>query len=289
MSAAERRVIVGHAAVNPGRETEDRRGLRREQMGENTERRVQSRRMSTTERRIPPVIHYCWFGRGKKPRLAEKCIASWRAFCPDYSIMEWNEDNFDWRREPYARWCLEQGKWAFLSDYARLVILKERGGVYLDTDVELRRNLDPLLQYEAYFGFENEAAIATGLGCGAIPGHPAIESMLNIYLAIQPEEDGSYRPSACPALNTQALIPFGLRLNGGRQRVCGAEILPPDYLNPYDDPTGVLRLTENTYSIHWYGKSWIDPKIRMRSRLMKPLHRVFGTDAALFRRMRKRR
>ena len=95
---------------------------------------------------IPKKIHYCWFGRNPKPKLAEKCIASWKKYCPDYEIVEWNEDNFDIGMNAYTRSAYEQKKYAFLTDYARLLIIYEHGGLYFDTDVELIRPIDDLLE-----------------------------------------------------------------------------------------------------------------------------------------------
>lgn len=234
---------------------------------------------------IPKKIHYCWFGRSEKPRLAEKCIVSWKKFCPGYEIIEWNEDNFDIDQHPYLRWCYDSRKWAFLSDFARLLIIHEHGGIYFDTDVELLKSPDSLLQYEAFYGFENDQNIATGLGFGAESKHPTVHTMIEQYLALTPNEGGSYPMVVCPALNTKALLPFGLRLDGSRQNVGGAEILPANYFNPYDDPTGRLNRTKNTISVHWYSKSWMSKKTILRSQIMKPLHRIFGVDA--FKRFRK--
>lgn len=236
---------------------------------------------------IPKVIHYCWFGHNKKTKLAQKCFESWKRYCPEYEIIEWNEDNFDVGQHPYLQWCYEHKKWAFLSDYARLLILLEHGGIYLDTDVEVIRPLDDLLAFEAFFGFETNEIINTGLGFGCVPGHPSVETMAKLYKDLRPDEHGGFKLGACPRLNTQVLLQHGLVLNGKRQTVLGAEILPIDYLNPYDDPTGRMRKTENTYSIHWYGKSWMNQKTIVKSKLMKPLHRIFGTDFVLFKWMRK--
>ena len=238
---------------------------------------------------IPKTIHYCWFGRGEKPKLALKCMESWKRVCPDFRIVEWNEDNFDISRHPYLQWCYAQKKWAFLSDFARLLILAEQGGIYLDTDVEVIRPLDDLLRYDAFFGFEDDAHINTGHGFGCTPRHPAVEAMAEKYRALAPDAEGAFPLAACPQINTDALIPYGLVLNGQRQAVLGAEILPADFLNPYDDPTGRLRKTANTFSIHWYGKSWLSPGAILKSRLMKPLHRICGTDFILFRIMRKKK
>lgn len=126
---------------------------------------------------IPKTIHYCWFGGNPKPELVCRCIDSWRRFCPDYEIIEWNENNFDVNCIPYVRDAYAAKKWAFVSDYARLKVVFERG-VYLDTDVELKRNLDDLLQYDAWFAQDDIRWINTGLGFGAEAGHELIQNIL---------------------------------------------------------------------------------------------------------------
>lgn len=234
---------------------------------------------------IPKIIHYCWFGRGEKPKLAQKCIASWHKYCPGYEVVEWNEDNFPIQDYPYAQYCFENKKWAFLSDFVRLVVVSEHGGIYFDTDVELLKSPDELLHYEAFYGFENSANVATGLGFGAEAHHPTVEAMKQQYLNLEADDSGCFPTVVCPALNTAALLAFGLKLDGSRQNVAGAEIFTPDYLNPYDDPTGKLNRTKNTISIHWYSKSWMSRGTILRSKLTKPLHRIFGVDA--FKRFRK--
>ena len=227
---------------------------------------------------IPKKIHYCWFGRGEKPKLAQKCIASWKKYCPDYEIIEWNEDNFDLDYNGYTRYCYDNKKWAFLSDFVRLVVVAEHGGIYFDTDVELLKSPDHLLQYEAFYGFENDQYVATGLGFGAEAGHSTILAMVDEYkkLSMQPAEN--YLSVACPTHNTKALVSFGLIQNGERQSVAGAEIFPVDWFNPYDDPTGQLKTTKNTVSVHWYSKSWMSKGTILRSKLTKPCHRLFGND-----------
>lgn len=227
---------------------------------------------------IPKKIHYCWFGRGEKPELAKKCIASWKKFCPDYEIVEWNEDNFDLNCNDYVRYCYANKKWAFLSDFVRLAVVWEHGGLYFDTDVELVKSPDGLLVYDAFYGFENNTAVNTGQGFGAVVHHPTVEAMIRQYLVIEPDGRGEFPAVACPKFNTDALLPFGLVLNGERQSVAEAEILPVDFMNPYDDATGQLNKTTNTISIHWYSKSWLSPGMRFRSKLTRPFHRLFGTD-----------
>ena len=102
---------------------------------------------------IPKIIHYCWFGRGEKPELAKKCIASWRRFCPDFEIREWNEDNCGDLSIPFMAEAYAAKKYAFVSDVMRLVVLEQYGGVYFDTDVEVLRDISPLLEDEGFIGF----------------------------------------------------------------------------------------------------------------------------------------
>lgn len=234
---------------------------------------------------IPKKIHYCWFGGAEKPKLAQKCIASWKKLCPDYEYVEWNEDNFDVNRYAYTKYCYGAKKWAFLSDFVRLVAVYENGGIYFDTDVELVKRPDDLLNHEAFFGFENDEFVATGLGFGAEKHNKAIEAMMAQYTSMEPNKNGEFELIGCPTLNTKALLPLGLKLDGKRQSIDHAEIFPVDYFNPFDDATGRMHRTENTYSINRYGKSWMDKKMIIRSRLTRPLHRVFGTDA--FQKFRK--
>lgn len=227
---------------------------------------------------IPKKIHYCWFGGGQLPAMAQKCIQSWRKFCPDWEIVEWNEDNFDLEATPYVRYCYENKKWAFLSDYVRLEVVRQQGGVYFDTDVELIKPLDDLLDYGAFYSFETAEIVNTGQGFGAEANHPTVVAMVRQYENLSPDGAGAYPLIPCPALNTAALKPMGLRCDGSRQNVAGAQILPVDYMNPYDEPAGRLRKTENTLSIHWYSKSWLSSGMRLRSKLTKPFHRLFGKD-----------
>lgn len=220
---------------------------------------------------IPKKIHYCWFGGNPLPEKAKRCIASWRKFCPDYEIIEWNESNFDSNTNAYIKKCYDQKKYAFLTDYLRLLIIYEHGGLYFDTDVEVVRGFDELLENRAFFGFENDEYVNTGEGFGAEAGNQIVEQMIREYDQLL---DGEHGIIGCPILNTESLLRFGLVRNGQFQRLNGAVVYPADYFNPYDSVTGKLKKTKHTYSIHWYSASWLPWYKRARTVLTKPLHRM---------------
>ncbi len=233
---------------------------------------------------IPKKIHYCWFGRGEKPKLAKKCIDSWKKYCPDYELIEWNEDNFDIKTNAYTQWCYENKKYAFLSDYVRLLVVYQNGGIYFDTDVEVIRNIDFLLNVQAFFGFETgeanasnpkNADINSGLAFGSVAGGQALQAMLKEYDQLL---DGKHGVIMCPALNTAALVKLGLKQDGSYQKLSWGTVYPKEYFNPYESTTGYLNKTKNTVSIHWYMGSCLSVYQKMRLIVSKPFHRVFGVD-----------
>ena len=234
---------------------------------------------------IPKKIHYCWFGMAEKPKLAKKCIESWKKYCSDYEIIEWNEKTFDVNVNQYTKYCYEHKKWAYLSDYVRLAVVAEHGGIYFDTDVEVIRSLEELLRNDAFFCFENKQYVASGLGFGAEAQHKTILAMLEEYHLLNFDENGDLAFIGCPILNTKALVKLGLKENGKLQNVAGAEILPIRFFNPYENSTGKLNVQKDTYSIHWYAKSALDWKAKVRSKITQPIHRIFGEDC--FKRFRR--
>ena len=231
---------------------------------------------------IPKIIHYCWFGGNEKPKLAKKCIESWKKFCPDYEIVEWNEQNFDVNMNAYTKMCYENKKFAFLTDYVRLFVVEKYGGIYFDTDVEVLCSFDDMLDNEAFFGFENSEYINTGVGFGAEKSNILVIQMLEEYAKLL---DGKHGVISCPELNTKALVKYGLRCEGTKQQLEHGEVYPIDYFNPYDDTTGRIQKTKNTHSVHWFAKSWMGSKQKLRNKITRVLHRYFGTDC--FRRFRK--
>lgn len=210
--------------------------------------------------RIPRIIHYCWFGKCEKPKVFYRCLESWRRYCPDYEIREWNEDNFDVSIIPYVQEAYQAKKWAFVTDYARLWIVYHYGGIYLDTDVELLKPIDCLLNSEAFFGYEDKKYIATGLGFGAIKGNTVIEYMLLDYLDKHfLNKDGTYDKTTCPIRNTKAiahLLPDN-SFNDEIIQIEGAILYPPEFFCPLSSDGKNMKKTANTFSIHWFSASWL--------------------------------
>lgn len=210
---------------------------------------------------IPKVIHYCWFGGNPKPKLAEKCLASWKKYCPDYEIIEWNESNFDVNFNQYCKEAYEAKKWAFVTDVARLKILYENGGFYFDTDVELLKNLDFLTENDCFMGIENSTRclkVNTGVGMGAEKGFPLLKEMLDDYARKSfYYEDGTENIITCTERNTEILKKHGYIEENKLQHIAGAVIYPTEYFSPLEMGSGLMRnKTKNTYSIHHYSLSW---------------------------------
>ena len=222
---------------------------------------------------IPKVIHYCWFGKGEMPKLAKKCIKSWKKYCPDYEIVCHSEENFDLTQNRYLNEAYKAGKWAFVSDYARLKIIYENGGIYLDTDVELIKPIDDLVRLKGFMGFDEKGIVATGLGFGAEKGNEIVLEFLKDYDDIPfVLPDGSFDLTPCPDRNTEALKRLGMDVDNKNQTFMDVTFLPDEYLCPMDYYTGKKTITKNTYSIHHYSASWT-ASVTKRTTLIK---RIIG-------------
>lgn len=221
---------------------------------------------------IPKKIHYCWLGGNPLPPLAKKCIASWKKYCPDYEIILWNEDNYDFTKHPYMQQALEAQKWGFVPDYARLDIVYQHGGIYLDTDVELIKNLDTLLNNRFYAGFESDKFVALGLGFGAEAGHPLLKKMMGDYDNYSfIKDDGTMNLLPSPVIQTDLLQKNGLSDNTGKVQFLdnNVAIYPTEYFCPRNGCFNRYKLTSNTYSIHHYAASWMSNSGKLRAKLSK--------------------
>lgn len=226
---------------------------------------------------IPKKIHYCWFGGNPMTELGEKCIASWKKYCPDYEIVRWDESNYDVTKNEYMKQAYDAKKWAFVTDYVRLDIIYEHGGIYLDTDVELVKNIDELLSNKAFMGYGCTGGVATGLGFGAESGLKIIRELRDYYDKVPfVNEDGSYNTAPCVKYQTEYLLEHGMVDENILQNVEDITIYPKEYLCPMDYSTGALTITENTYSIHHYESSHWSKRARNGNLRMRRAQKNYG-------------
>lgn len=224
----------------------------------------------TSESVIPKKIHYCWFGKTPVPDQYKKWMESWEKFCPDYEIIRWDESNYDIKKNTYMYEAYQCKKWGFVPDYARLDIIYEHGGIYLDTDVELVANMDDMLYQKAYVGFEREGFIALGLGFGAEKGMPIIAEMRDYYKGRHfIDKNRNLDLTASPVHQTEFLRQKGLKLNGEYQRLGDLVVYPEKMLSGKCPYTRRVRLTSYTKSIHHYEASWADSDFKMRNELFE--------------------
>lgn len=236
---------------------------------------------------IPKIIHYCWFGRNPLPESAIKCINSWKKFFPDYEIKEWNEDNFDVNIIHYTAEAYEAKKYAFVSDYARFWILYHFGGIYFDTDVEVIKPFDDIVERGPFMGIEvdspNESIaplVAPGLGLGATSGMTLYKEVLDHYAPLHyltPE--GKLNNITVVTHTTKVLQGLGMKNTNELQSVGDVWIYPREYFNPLNDNTAVLSITDNTHSIHWYTKTWEKKRNPIISWTTRRIHRYFGENS----------
>ncbi len=220
---------------------------------------------------IPKIIHYCWFGHNPLPESAKKCIESWKKYLPGYEIKEWNESNFNVNAIPYTEEAYRLKKYAFVSDYARFWILYHYGGLYFDTDVEVIKAMDDIINRGAFMGLEqmppeeaDRFAVAPGLGLGCRPHHPFYKEVLSFY-------EGSHFASwkgqmtGTVVTHVSRLLlsrPLEYRADGIIHYE-GIYIYPTDYFDPFNYYTREMTITDNTRSIHHYSASWSIRGIKM--------------------------
>lgn len=208
------------------------------------------------EEKIPKKIHYCWFGDKPVPSHLKRYMETWRKFCPDYEIIRWDEKNYDISKNRYMKEAYECKRWGFVPDYARLDIIYNEGGIYLDTDVELLNSLDRLLCDEMFCGFSGNFQIALGIGFGAVKGHKLIKRMrdyyddLSFYL-----ENGQENLKTCYEYQNPVLERYGFQLENRYQKKNGIVLYPSEVLSP---DMGLIskNYTENTVAVHHFEYSW---------------------------------
>ena len=229
---------------------------------------------------IPKKIHYCWIGKKEKPESVKLCIDSWRKFAPDYEIIEWNEDNFELENcNEYIKEALQMNKWAFVTDYMRLKILYNEGGIYLDTDVELLRSIDDLLGNNSFICLESLNTVCTAV-IGSKRKQEWIKELIDMYdkrcfiknngnMDLTPNSKYIYQ-----FLNNKYVIDND-KINS---LSCNLTIYPSEYFSPKNYLTMKMNLTENTYAIHHYGGMWKSPITKLKDRFLAFITRIIGEE-----------
>ncbi len=228
--------------------------------------------------KIPKVIHYCWFGGNSLSDMELKCIASWKEKLPDYEIKEWNERNFDVSCNSYVQEAYNAKKWAFVSDYVRLYALYSEGGIYMDTDVELVRNIDNFLEHRAFAGFEDQEHISTAI-MGGVKANKWFELLLSYYDNKHfIKADGKFDLTTnVKIITNMTKVAYDINLDNTLQIVNGElAFYPNEYFSPKEWGSERVYITSNTYTIHHYNHSWCAFEDNLRFSIKRKLKKIFG-------------
>lgn len=208
--------------------------------------------------KIPKKLHYCWFGNNPKGEIFDRCLKSWKKYAPNFEIYEWNESNSDLSSAPkYVQDALREKKWAFVSDYIRMAVLDKIGGVYVDTDMELVKDISPLLSNQAFLGFENSEHINNAI-MGAVSNHPFVKKTIRWY-----EENNERTPTPIVITSIFEKIVSPQKIEEKEQEIEGVHIYPHITFYPYDKDQikkfSYDKLTTKTYAVHFWNYSWGHP------------------------------
>lgn len=216
---------------------------------------------NTKEPIIPKIIHYCWFGGGPIPAELQQYINTWQRMCPDYEIKRWDESNYDVGKNRYMKDAYDAKKWGFVPDYARLDIIYEHGGFYLDTDVELRKSLDEFRYNEAFMGMEPGGRVNPGLGFGAVQHHPMLKELRDDYenytfVDFHTKWEAEREIKVSPDLQTMELEAYGFQRDCFQEQdIRGIHIYPlPIFGAAFKE---WRCITEETYAVHHYVGTWV--------------------------------
>lgn len=236
---------------------------------------------SKNEKRIPKIIHSFWFSGEEKPYAYQKCVDSWQKVLPDYDIIEWNKDNYNWHKHPFVERAVELGAWAFASDYARLDVLREYGGIYLDMDVEVYKTFDDLLGNDALLSFSNHVMVDLAV-LASKKANPLLDELLSLYDKVEiPEEKQGFVKFFQPSFVRNTLVRNGITMNGCLQRTRNATVFPTQFFMPMDHILfREYEKTEHTYCVHYDNFGWSffkdskrEKKIRDNNMLWKELEK----------------
>ena len=211
---------------------------------------------------ITKIIHYCWFGKNEISEDIKFFIDTWKKYCPDYEIRQWNEENFDVNQNLYCREAYEAKKWAFVSDYVRLKVLYDYGGIYMDTDVEVCKSFDDLLEYNAWSGFESDSKIPTGT-LAASKNNTWIKYLLTYYdnKKFKRGHNTYDLTTNVETITRMTKEKYNIKLNNTFQIFDSNNILFPfEYFCAKNYVDGKINKTDKTYTIHHFKGSWLTEK-----------------------------
>ena len=226
---------------------------------------------------IPKVIHYCWFGGNPIPERDRSYIEGWKKKCPDYEIVEWNEGNYDVSKNKYMEQAYEEKKWGFVSDYARLYALYNYGGIYLDTDVEVVKSFDSVLNNIAFIGVESKYSLCTAT-LGAEKNSTFIKDIIESYNGEHFIVNGKVNKKP----NSQRVYELLTNKYGYEyvedtiQNLDKCRVYPSEYFSPINCYTYKEKITDNTISIHRYAGTWKDKKEKSKDKLIAFFTRIIG-------------
>lgn len=233
---------------------------------------------------IPKIIHYCWFGKKDFPKEVEYYIGTWKKYCPDYEIKIWNEENFDVESNIYCKEAYEAKKWAFVSDFVRLKVLYDYGGIYMDTDIEVCKPLDNLLMYDAFSGFETDTNISTGV-LGACKGNEWIKYLLSYYKDRHfKQKNGTYDITTnVDIISKMTKTKYNILLEN-KKVIFGNNnvIFPFEYFCAKNFNTGKVIKTNNTYTVHHFKGSWLSKEKKIKSIIKKYMINILGEKNSRF-------
>lgn len=232
---------------------------------------------SSEEPLIPKTIHYVWFG-GPIPENLQKCIDSWKEKCPDYEIVKWDTSNYDYKKHPYTRQAYEAKRWGFMADLARLEILYEYGGFYLDTDVELLQSLDELRYQEGFCGREEWGHVNFGGGSGCIKHLDIVGELLDFRKNVPfLFGRGQYNLEASGYFETKPLMDRGLTVTNRTEIVDGFAVYASEFFCPYNYISGKENVTEKTVSIHYFNGGWLgEAGVQYRLKTREKFYAILG-------------
>lgn len=221
-------------------------------------------------------IHYCWFGGKPLPKLAKKCIKSWKKYLPDYEIIEWNEKNVDLQECPFIKEAYESEMWAFVADYVRTKALNDMGGIYFDTDMEVIKNIDFLFENDTFLGVEDSGKIAVGVWYEKKAKSYLSAKLLKFYRSCDGFDSQNAYAYSIPKIITDLVVDDNFVIGSKKIQKLSHNIViyPREYFYPYSYDRQDNVFTNNTCMIHYYDASWI-PKAEQRE---NKIFRLLGKE-----------